>query len=150
MSEDFDLFVDTKMTSRQLAESVRRSLGGDLSKAADTDDWCVSFMQIGYPGYLNVFIRPSYEPAYETGEEHLLRDFTVELAIEYGPTEAQRELALVFTRLFAQRMHLRAVLLDGFTWVLAAYDPERGYREFPPGTVEETRPYESLWSDIPR
>lgn len=59
--------------------------------------------------------------------------------------EYQRMQADELFNLLVARLRWRAVLLDGVSYVRAAFDPRRGLRRFPPGTLAEVQD-EHIWA----
>ena len=163
MSSDDDLFLKTDLSLDEVAEAMARVLSGHVQETRIPGQPCVSIDQVGdYTGWVTIFCQMSARGVSWTlpkltglkyREDYLNDLHTIEwgsrihAAIFYSKKldEAQQAIARILTRELVEHVTWPAILVHDSAWVLAAYDPEHGYREFPAGQVLFTDPYARLW-----
>jgi hypothetical protein len=146
MSSDDDLFLKTDLSLDEVAEAMARVLSGHVQETRIPGQPCVSIDQVGdYTGWVTIFLR--YREDYLNDLHTIEWGSRIHAAIFYSKKldEAQQAIARILTRELVEHVTWPAILVHDSAWVLAAYDPEHGYREFPAGQVLFTDPYARLW-----
>ena len=63
--------------------------------------------------------------------------YVFELQVSRSDLELQAETALVLYRRMVEALHWRSALTSEYATLVASYDDEHGYREFPPDTLSD-------------
>ncbi len=147
MSTDDNLYLKTDLSVEEVAETMARVLGGRVRETRIPSEPCVRFDQVGgFPGFVTILL--SKRQGYADPNMHdIAGSFNIDASVYYSKKqiEPQQEIARILTRRLAEQVPWPAILVYEWAWVLAAFDPEHGYREYPARTVMFTDPYEKLW-----
>jgi hypothetical protein len=149
MSTSDNLYLKTDLSLDAVAETIARVVGGRVQETRTVGEPGVTIDQVAnFPGWVTTFLR--YRQGYYDPDLHDIADgFQINASVYYSKKqdEPQQEIARILTRRLVEHVPWPAILIYDFAWVLAAFDPERGYREYPARTVMFDDPYERLWSD---
>jgi hypothetical protein len=146
MSTDDNLYIKTDCALDEVAAMIAGSLGGRVQEAPDGEP-CVSFDQVGdFPGWVTIFLS-THEGYLDPDRRDTAHGFGVSASVYYSKKmdEPQQEIARILVRRLVDQFPWPVILVHEWIWILAAFDPQLGYREYSAREVKFTEPYERIW-----